>query len=466
MLTGCAAPSDESTESESDEALTDSSVFWKKLETKLEAIADAVGGPDSWMSPDPKNRWAQNFTPSRVGEENVLPGEDEDFHKMALDIQSIQEKLKASNAGVYQRAFHAKPHACVKGRFYVNVPDDIVSQAKLPADTDLQSLKVGLLADTAEHDVWVRWSNGVGGANRPDGEADVRGLAMKVMGVRGERLQSNGPFFVQEASTQDFLMTNGATTPAPTSEAFAAFGVSQANMASATGLLGKGKALGGFLGYLVQNPRVGSTLLNKVLTATKNHNSVLAQQFFSGGAIALGVDADGSATQAIKLSAVTGTWKGDAKGHGTCTPATDTKQALDDFAFPGSDPVGTLLGKGDRNYLSTGPRGVKSALTQTGLCINLRVQFQRHDAVMLAAQRQPIEDTSVEWRESDSPWVTVATVLVDRRDDPSAEEDECNSLSWNPWHGLVDHRPLGNIMRVRQEVLAASAQQRGSRPAN
>lgn len=438
--------------------------FWAKLGSKIATISDVLAGPGAWTAPDKGNRWAKGFAPTRVGQENVLADEPKAFQKMATDIQDIQQKLLASNDGAAARAFHAKPHACVKGKFFVHVPDDAVSKARLPQGTDLASLKVGLFRDRAEpYEVWVRWSNGVGGKNRPDGEVDVRGLAFKVLGVEGDRLPDGPTFFKQEEGTQDFLMTNGATTPAPSSEAFAAFGVSQAAMASAQGVPEKLVALKNFFKYLTANPRVGSTLIHKVLDSTKKHNSVLAQSFFSGGAIALGVGPDGAPAQAVKFSAVTGTWKGDAAGKGTCTPASDEAQAQADFALPGGEPLGAPGKPGDANYLSTGPRGVKSALKAGPVCVDFRLQFQRHDAGMLAAQAQPVEDTSVEWREADSPSVSVATVVIDKKDDPSAEEAFCNELSWNPWHGLADHRPLGNIMRVRQEVLAASAQKRNAK---
>ncbi|MBL9107743.1 MAG: hypothetical protein JNM74_00680, partial [Myxococcales bacterium] len=149
-------------------------------------------------------------------------------------------------------------------------------------------------------------------------------------------------------------------------------------------------------------------------------------------------------------------------GKGTCTPVRGGKQELADFVFPGGEPLGTPGKKGDPNYMSTGPRGVKKALAEGPLCLEVRVQFQRHDAAMLAAQAQPIEDTSVEWREQDSPWTRVAMVVVDRNATPD-EEATCDALSWNPWHGVADHRPLGNIMRVRQEALAASAKLRGAK---
>jgi hypothetical protein len=56
-----------------------------------------------------------------------------------------------------------------------------------------------------------------------------------------------------------------------------------------------------------------------------------------------------------------------------------------------------------------------------------------------------------------------ATILIPQLADPDVDEAECNDLSWNPWHAVADTRPLGNIMRVRQEVLAASASLRGSK---
>lgn len=453
----CSAGNSE-TAAENDDAFSAASTFWDRLEAKVEAIGDAAGG--DWKTPAPNNRWSQNFAPTQVGQENVLPDEPQTFAKIASDIQGIQQKLLASNNGTIARAFHAKAHACVQGKLYMHVPDTIVSDANLPADTDLAALKVGLLAETVPHDVWVRWSNGVGGRNRPDGEVDVRGLALKVLDVDGDRLPDGPTYFKQEVGTQDFLMTNGATTPAPTSESFAGFGVSQANMAGASSLGEKASALGGFFDYLVANPRVAATLARKVLPSTKDHNSVLSQRFFSGGAIALGLNDDGTPREAIKFSAVQGRWTGTDDGQGTCTPVSDSAQALKDFVLPGGD-ANTLLG-GDPNYLSTGKLGVKPFLQAGQVCIDLQIQFQRHDAAMLAAQNQPIEDTSVEWLESDSPWVSVATAVLPQLDDPSQDEAECNDLSWNPWHSLTVHRPLGNIMRVRQEVLAASATARGA----
>jgi hypothetical protein len=301
------------------------------------------------------------------------------------------------------------------------------------------------------------------------------------MGVAGERLSDAGArFFKQETDTQDFLMTNGPITPASNSALFAEFGHRQANLAEQGGagfsLLPAAKAAFQLFHFLEDNPRIASSLVFGVSRGTLNHDSVIGDQFWTGGAIALGVedptDPRSPAREAIKVTAVAGTWTpaaGGTPGTGTCTPIHDAHQNPADFTAPG------LETGGDPNYLSTGkPRGVKTFLATQDVCIDVRIQFQSHDPTAVARQLQPIEDTSVEWRDGAngifgtapkgapiSPFVSVATVVVPKQDATLAEA-ECNALSWNPWHGLAHHRPLGNIMRARKEILAASAALRGA----
>jgi catalase len=90
------------------------------------------------------------------------------------------------------RGFHAKVHGCMKADFELD--------ANRPPAT-----RYGLFADDAPKQAWVRLSNGQGKAGA-DNERDVRGLAIKVMGVQGERLVADG------ATTQDFLMTTRAAS--------------------------------------------------------------------------------------------------------------------------------------------------------------------------------------------------------------------------------------------------------------
>ena len=61
--------------------------------------------------------------------------------------------------------------------------------------------------------------------------------------------------------------------------------------------------------------------------------------------------------------------------------------------------------------------------------------------------------------------MTVATITIPPQDIDSAERRAlCEDLIFSPWHGLVEHRPLGGINRLRREVYLASARLRHAQP--
>ena len=68
-----------------------------------------------------------------------------------------------------------------------------------------------------------------------------------------------------------------------------------------------------------------------------------------------------------------------------------------------------------------------------------------------SAHTMPIEDASVEWPESESPYRTVAHLLLPRQEiDLLRQQVAFQNLSFNVWHALTAHRPLGGINRVRR----------------
>lgn len=78
----------------------------------------------------------------------------------------------------------------------------------------------------------------------------------------------------------------------------------------------------------------------------------------------------------------------------------------------------------------------------------------------------PIEDTSIEWKESDAPYETVAKVRIPAQDfDTPAQNLACDNQSFNPWFGLEAHRPIGGINRLRKAVYEAVSDYRHSRNA-
>ncbi len=73
-----------------------------------------------------------------------------------------------------------------------------------------------------------------------------------------------------------------------------------------------------------------------------------------------------------------------------------------------------------------------------------------------AGKYMPIEDTSVEWKESDAPFATIADIIVPAQDFDGREQNLfCDNLSFNPWHALPEHRPIGGINRLRKAVYEA-----------
>ena len=65
----------------------------------------------------------------------------------------------------------------------------------------------------------------------------------------------------------------------------------------------------------------------------------------------------------------------------------------------------------------------------------------------------PIENASVRWPEKLSPCVPAARLRIPRQKFDSPEQlGFASSLSFNPWHCLSEHRPLGNQGRARRRL--------------
>jgi hypothetical protein len=70
----------------------------------------------------------------------------------------------------------------------------------------------------------------------------------------------------------------------------------------------------------------------------------------------------------------------------------------------------------------------------------------------------PVEDTTVPWSETLSPFVTVAKLRLPQQD--IGGEDNLQTMdatSMTPWRVRKEHRPLGDIMRARKEVYRQSS---------
>jgi len=79
--------------------------------------------------------------------------------------------------------------------------------------------------------------------------------------------------------------------------------------------------------------------------------------------------------------------------------------------------------------------------------LDIRLQLQTDPHLM------PIENNAVLWPENLSPRVSVATLRLPRQKfDSPAQMEFAKQLSYNPWHTIAEHRPLGNQSRARRRM--------------
>jgi catalase len=117
--------------------------------------------------------------------------------------------------------------------------------------------------------------------------------------------------------------------------------------------------------------------------------------------------------------------------------------------IPTSDYQSELPWRITPNYLR---KNMYKHLQNSVVTFDLGVQFQ------LDAEQMPIEDASVLWPESLSPFHRVARIQIASQDfEQPAVLARAERQSFNPWQCLPDHQPIGGINRVRQRVYAELA---------
>jgi hypothetical protein len=125
-------------------------------------------------------------------------------------------------------------------------------------------------------------------------------------------------------------------------------------------------------------------------------------------------------------------------------------QAMQYSVWPKSTrrtPVPRLPLRPPDNYLR---EAMVKALNGGDVDLDFRIQLQTDPFLM------PIENAAVLWPEKLSPRVSVATLHIPRQKfDSPAQINFEKRLSYNPWHCMPEHRPLGNQSRARKRLYLA-----------
>lgn len=263
----------------------------------------------------------------------------------------------------------------------------------------------GLFAAPGEYKTWIRYSNGTPPVH-PDSTRDARGMAIKVTGVAGEKLLDGE----KDADTQDFVLMNSPVYFVRNIKDYTLFAQ----------YLGNNNPAAFFFNGFSPNPltwQVRDMWLLLTSGQTGAPASLLGAQFYSATAYKLGPELN------VRYS---------ARPCATVNPA-----------------------KVDRSKFNFLRDGLKADLAGGPACFEFMVQTQRLDKYM------PVEDPTVKWSEDDSPFVPVARIEIPKQDFDTPEQNKfCEDLSFNPWHSLAAHRPLGGLNRVRKALYQEIARYR------
>jgi hypothetical protein len=230
-----------------------------------------------------------------------------------------------------------------------------------------------------------------------DAVKQAHGVAIKVLGVPGPKVLEDE----RDATTQDFVMINYPTFLSRTVADYAAFHSARVAGLGATEV------------FLAMNPEVLKAI--EGLNGSPMWNP-LQSRYWSQTPYRLGPGA-------MKFSA-----------RPVTAPARPAK------VEPSLDYLR------DAMVREIGERDVE---------FEFLVQLQRDPATM------PVEDALVEWKESDSPFVKVATLRIPRQDLSSGVDLRvAENLSFTPWHALPEQAPLGGINRTRKVAYQAISKAR------
>ena len=302
---------------------------------------------------------------------------DEQTHIDSL-IQRLRVKMDRDYAnGRTLRDAHPKMHGCVRGEFVV--------EPNLP-----EHLRVGLFARGQTFPSWIRFSNQSGPVSADD-KGDIRGVAIKLMEVPGQKLETNK---VDEA-THDFVLISESR--------FVTKDVAQFD-----GLVGALTAgVGRIIWFFLTHPRAGWNLW----ISLKRFGNPLAIQYFSVAPYLLG-------SGAVKYSLMPRDFP---------------------YAQTPKDPSPNFLREAMVQHLS-----LRDAV------FDFTVQLQTDPATMPIEDPGITWDERV----SPFQKVATLRIASQAFDTPERREFGDN-LSYNPWRCLPEHRPLGGINRARRQVYRA-----------
>ncbi|KAF9109667.1 hypothetical protein BGX27_007359 [Mortierella sp. AM989] len=322
-----------------------------------------------------------------------FPGNIDEALGERLQPDEAEATTKIANAieGAIHRQYEGQPGAARRD-VHAKATGFLKAQFKVHEEIPAQFAK-GIFIPGKSYEAILRLSNASGNAHEQDNHDDGRGFALKLLNVPGPKILESD----KDATTQDFVFINHPIFFANNSQRY----LEVVSKNSSDSLLQK-LTIPFSLG-------LKGTLIAKKLSSGKIANP-LQIQYFSAVPYQLGV---GEGRLAVKYSVKPVSTKHDPMPHNP-----------------------------DHDYLH---QAVKSTLAEG------EVQFKF--LVQPRVNQMDVEDSMTEWSQEESPFQELATITIPKQDVDSEEFSKLvERLSFNPWHSLAEHKPLGSINRTRKIV--------------
>ena len=318
-----------------------------------------------------------NISTTLPGREYIQKDEDKVAHEIVKLLQDQMLRMYAKKKKQL-RQIHPKMNGCVKAEFII--------ENDLP-----EELKVGIFKEAKSFPAWIRFSNG-NTKPLPDWKKDIRGFAIKIMNVPGEKIvesKANG-------GNQDFILMN--------TKSFVSKDVNDFH--SILKVVTIPNNIGSFF------PKIYEVISNIPILIRAGKAKIKCNHPFEMFYYSTVPFRFGDETRAVKYAVI-----------------------------PSEKNVLEYTDKKNKNFLRL---NMDATLSKHEIVYDFFIQFQTDPIKM------PVEDPTVEWN---SPFIKMATIRIPVQKFDTPEQNEFgDNLSFNSWHALAEHRPLGNFNRARKII--------------
>lgn len=330
-------------------------------------------------------RYSDRVEVKQPDEDRLIAKTLESFERMG---QKVFDKHRHAMRGA-----HAKGHGAVKGTLtiYENLP---------------KPLAQGLFREPRTYPVMIRFSTTPGDI-LPDGFASFRGMAIKVIGVEGQKMLPAEA----DALTQDFLTINHPVFPAGSVSRYLPEQLLQEKVVVSAPEEAQQLFTQTLSAVNTLTEKIGVELYPTALGITKPETHILGETYYT--------------TAALRY--------GDYIGKINVVPVSESLKPL----------IGKLVKADEPSVLRD---LVVEFFRENSAEYEMRVQLCTNLETM------PIEDAGVRWSEAESPYQAIAKITIPPQEaySPARRVYVDEVLSFNAWHCIPEHRPLGSIQRVRR----------------